>query len=55
MVRWPSVSDLSNYRLDSFSVERLLHFLNALNSDVEVVVRKKPHLRKTGQARLMAN
>jgi hypothetical protein len=28
------------------SVERLLHFLNALDRDVEIVIRKKPRSRK---------
>jgi hypothetical protein len=26
--------------LDGFSVERLMHFLNALDRDVEIVIRK---------------
>jgi hypothetical protein len=29
----PKVSSLSNYRLDGFSVERLMHFLTALDQD----------------------
>jgi predicted XRE-type DNA-binding protein len=35
----PKVSALANYRLDHFSVERLISFLNALNQDVEIVIR----------------
>jgi predicted XRE-type DNA-binding protein len=35
----PNVSALANYRLDHFSVERLISFLNALNQDVEIVIR----------------
>ncbi len=34
-----NVSWLVNYRLDHFSVERLLNFLNALDQDVEIVIR----------------
>jgi len=33
------VSALANYRLDQFSVEKLMGFLNALNHDVEIVIR----------------
>lgn len=33
------VSALVNYRLDLFSVEKLMSFLNALDQDVEIVIR----------------
>jgi predicted XRE-type DNA-binding protein len=33
------VSSLANYRLDHFSVEKLISFLNALEQDVEIVIR----------------
>ena len=33
------VSSLVNYRLDHFSVEKLMSFLNALDQDVEIVIR----------------
>jgi len=36
----PKISALSNYWLDGFSVERLMHFLNALGRDVVIVIRK---------------
>ena len=35
----PKVSALKNYRLDQFSVERLMEFLTALNQDVEIIIR----------------
>lgn len=35
----PKVSALANYRLDHFSVEKLMSFLNALDQDVEIVIR----------------
>jgi predicted XRE-type DNA-binding protein len=38
----PKISALSNYRLEGFSVERLMHFLTALDQDVEIVIRTKP-------------
>ena len=42
----PRVSDLIRGRLDRFSLASLLHFLLALDRDVEIVVRKKPRSRK---------
>ncbi|CCV06625.1 Transcriptional regulator [Mesorhizobium metallidurans STM 2683] len=33
------VSALVNYRLDGFSVERLMGFLTRLNRDIEIVIR----------------
>lgn len=35
----PKVSALANYRLDQFSVEKLMTFLNALDQDVQIVIR----------------
>jgi len=48
-VNQPKISALANYRLDGFSVERLMHFLNALDCDVEIVIRKKPRSRGSGK------
>ena len=45
-VNQPKVSALSNYRLGGFSVERMMHFLNALGRDVEIVIRNKPNSRR---------
>lgn len=45
-VNQPKISALANYRLEGFSVERLLHFLNALGRDVEIVIRRKPVSRR---------
>jgi predicted XRE-type DNA-binding protein len=42
----PKVSALSCGRLDNFSIERLIDFLNKLDRDVEIVVKKKPTHRK---------
>ncbi len=39
-INQPKISALAHYRLDGFSVERLMHFLNALGRDVEIVIRK---------------
>ncbi len=35
------VSTLKNYRLDNFSVERLMEFLTALDQDVEIMIRPR--------------
>jgi predicted XRE-type DNA-binding protein len=37
----PKVSALVNYRLDGFSVEKLMDYIVALGRDVEIVVRPK--------------
>jgi len=48
-VNQTKISALSNYRLDGFSVERLMNFLIALDRDVEIVVRKKPSSRRSAK------
>jgi predicted XRE-type DNA-binding protein len=48
-INQPKISALSNYRLDGFSVERLMKFLTALDRDVEIIVRKKPASRRSGK------
>jgi predicted XRE-type DNA-binding protein len=48
-INQPKVSALANYRLNGFSVERLMHFLNALDRDIEIVIRKKPRSRKAAK------
>jgi predicted XRE-type DNA-binding protein len=44
-INQPKVSALLHYKLEGFSVERLMHFLVALGQDVEIVVKSKPHSR----------
>jgi predicted XRE-type DNA-binding protein len=41
----PKVSALRNYKIEGFSVERLMTLLNALDQDVEIVIRAKPRSR----------
>jgi predicted XRE-type DNA-binding protein len=48
-VNQPKISALMNYQLEGFSVERLMNFLNALDRDVEIVIRKKPRSRRTAR------
>ena len=43
------VSALANYKLDGFSVERLMTFLTALDQDVEIVIGRKPRSRAVGR------
>lgn len=48
-VNQPKVSALLNYKLEGFSVERLMHFLTALDQDVEIVIRSKPRSRRAAR------
>src|SRR4051812_40327404 len=41
----PKVSALRHYKLDGFSVERLMGFLTALDRDIDIVIKKKPRSR----------
>lgn len=52
-INQPKVSALVNYRLEGFSVERLLHFLNALGRDVEIVI-SRPRSRRTAKIHVVA-
>ena len=53
-VNQPKVSALANYRLDGFSVERLMTFLTALDQDVEIVIKPKPRSRQAGRISVVA-
>ena len=48
-INQPKISALSKYRLEGFSVERLMNFLTALDRDVDIVIRRKPRSGKTGR------
>jgi predicted XRE-type DNA-binding protein len=48
-INQPKISALSNYRLEGFSVERLMNFLTALGRDIEIVIRRKPASRKAAR------
>jgi predicted XRE-type DNA-binding protein len=50
----PKVSALRNYRLEGFSVERLMTLLNALDQDVEIVIRAKPRSRAAARISVVA-
>jgi predicted XRE-type DNA-binding protein len=42
----PKLSELLNGHFRGYSVERLIHFLNELGQDVDIVVKSKPRNRK---------
>jgi len=44
-INQPKVSALLHYKLEGYSVERLMHFLVALGQDVEILVKAKPSSR----------
>jgi predicted XRE-type DNA-binding protein len=45
-IRQPHVSDLVRYRLNRFSVERLMDFLTRLGKDVEIRIAARPAGRR---------
>jgi len=48
-INQPKISALANYRIDGFSVERLMNFLTALDRDVNIVIRSKPNSKRAGR------
>lgn len=50
----PKVSSLKNYRLDQFSVEKLMEFLTALNQDVEIMIRPHINAHEVGHISVLA-
>jgi predicted XRE-type DNA-binding protein len=53
-INQPKISALSNYRLEGFSVERLMNFLTALDRDVEIIIRRKPKSGRAGRISVIA-
>lgn len=52
-INQPKVSALLNGRLDGFSTDRLLRFLNALGCDVRITV-SRPNGKAAGRTRVVA-
>lgn len=50
----PKVSALKHYRLDQFSVERLMELLTALNQDVEIMIRPRANTSEAGHISVLA-
>ena len=48
-INQPKVSALKHYKLDGFSVERLMAFLTALGSDIEIRIRPRTTRRRSGR------
>jgi predicted XRE-type DNA-binding protein len=42
----PKLSELLSGRFRGYSVERLIHFLNEIGQDVDIIVKSKPRNRK---------
>lgn len=53
-LRQPKVSALRNDKLSGFSLERLMTLLNALDQDVEIVIRRKPRSRNVARITIVA-
>jgi len=51
----PKISALSRYRLDGFSVERLMHFLARLGCDIEIVIRLRAKPRSKKSSRILVS
>jgi predicted XRE-type DNA-binding protein len=49
----PKISGLLRGRFEGFSLDRLLRFLNALGSDVEIVIRPAKALNGTARTRVI--
>jgi predicted XRE-type DNA-binding protein len=49
----PHVSDLARYRLNRFSVERLMQFLTHLGKDVEIRIAERPARRARSSVRVL--
>ena len=43
----PKISALKHYKLEGFSVERLMHFATALEHDVVIEIRSRAEAKKT--------
>ncbi len=50
----PKVSALKHYRLDQFSVEKLMEFLTALDQDVEIMIRSRGVASGAGHLSVLA-
>jgi predicted XRE-type DNA-binding protein len=50
----PKVSALLHYKLEGFSVERLMTFLTALDRDIEISIKKKPRTQLSGRISVVA-
>jgi hypothetical protein len=52
-VNQPKVSALKGYKLEGFSVERLMHFVTALGQDVVIEIRPRAKTKSAGRVRVV--
>ncbi len=50
----PKISALMNGNLDGFSSDRLFRFLNALDHDIDILIKPKTSIRKPAKIRVLA-
>jgi predicted XRE-type DNA-binding protein len=48
-INQPKISALKNYKIDGFSVERLMTFLLALGQDVEIRIKPRRAAERSGR------
>jgi predicted XRE-type DNA-binding protein len=53
-INQPNVSALKHYKLEAFPVERLLAFLTALGSDIEIRITARPRATRAGRIHIEA-
>ena len=53
-INQPKISALRHYKLEGFSIERLMTLLTALDRDVEIHIRKKAQRRSPGRITVVA-
>ncbi len=53
-INQPKISALKNYKLDGFSIERLMTFLLALGQDIEIRIRPRAKGRSGGRVSVQA-
>lgn len=55
-LKQPDVCKLMNGRHSGFSAERLFRFLNALDQDIQIVIRQKPQrARRSGTVKVVTD
>jgi predicted XRE-type DNA-binding protein len=52
-VNQPKVSALKGYKLEGFSVERLMRFVTALGQDVVIEIRPRKRAKGVGEVRVV--
>ena len=49
----PKISNIMNGRFSGFSLERLIHFLNVLGREVQIIVKQKPRSQAMGKLKVV--